>query len=692
MEHPDAILVSKLITDHVADGILLMDPDGLTVWVNPAFCKMTGYSIEDLTGQSPWSVLQSVEVGQDERGKLAMAIERHEACSIEIPGHRKDGTPTLSQVNLSPIFNDMSELTHFVAVQRDVTEHNADKEARIDFDAYRRALDLQAIVSVTDERGRIRYVNDKFCKISGYNAEELLGENHRKVNSGTHEPGFFHEMWRTIRRGQVWHGEVCNRKKTGELYWVDTSIVPVLGPRGEILRYVSIRYDITERKAADTALRALGETDALTGLANRARYQQDLIAALAGAQADAGKDGLVVMVDIDHFKDVNDTLGHHSGDLLIKEVGRRLREHAGASATAARIGGDEFAVIIPRSAFRGSALATVQNLHTATSQAVALDGSVHIPSLSMGVTTYPTDAQTVEGVMINADLALYEAKRHGRNRFREFDPSFRERLEQRETLKGILLSAIENDSFEIALQPICCANTGAHRGFEVLARLSHNGRPISPGHFVPLAEELGLIQPIGRIVLRKGMAAHSRALDLGLEPGTLSINAAAPELRELGYTEDFQDLLLQHGLSPEMLVVEITETALIGRSTDLVAATLSRFREIGVRIALDDFGTGFSSLSHLRDFHVHRIKIDKSFVQDLEVDEGARSLVDALIGLAARLGLEVVAEGVETETQFGYLRDYGCNYAQGFLFAPPLTVDQALRHLKAKPTRDAAQG
>ncbi|MEM1265907.1 MAG: EAL domain-containing protein [Pseudomonadota bacterium] len=692
MEHPDAILVSKLITDHVADGILLTDPDGLTVWVNPAFSALTGYTIEDLAGQSPWAVLQGVDAAHEDLCPLGMAIERHEACSVDIPSYRKDGTRSLSQINLSPILNDLGELTHFVAVQRDVTEHHAAKEARIDFDAYRRALDLQAIVSVTDKRGRIRYVNDKFCKISGYSAEELLGENHRKVNSGTHEPGFFRDMWRTIRRGQVWHGEVCNRKKTGELYWVDTSVVPVLGARGEILRYVSIRYDITERKEAETALRALSETDALTGLANRSRYRQDLMAALAVAEADADQDGLIVMVDVDHFKDVNDTLGHHNGDLLLKEVGRRLRAYAGAEATVARIGGDEFAAIVPRSAFRGSALATVHHLHTATSQPVALDGSVHIPSLSMGVTTYPTDSETVEGLMINADLALYEAKRHGRNRFRKFDPSVRARLDEREALKGILLSAIETDSFEIALHPICCARTGAHRGFEVLARLSHNGQPISPGHFVPLAEELGLIQPIGRIVLRKGMAAHRRALDLGLEPGTLSINAAAPELRELGYTEDLQDMLLQHGLSAEMLVIEITETALIGRSTELVAATLSRLREIGVHIALDDFGTGFSSLSHLRDFRVHRIKIDKSFVRDLEVDEGDRSLVDALIGLAARLGLEVVAEGVETEAQFGYLREYGCHFAQGFLFAPPLTVDQALRHLEAERTRSAAKG
>lgn len=265
------------------------------------------------------------------------------------------------------------------------------------------------------------------------------------------------------------------------------------------------------------------------------------------------------------------------------------------------------------------------------------------------------------------------------------DPKVRTKPEYRQHLKMVQSHAIENDLFEIAMQPFCCFRTGVHRGFEILARLMHEGKPLPPYHFIPLAEELGLIAPIGRVVMQKALEARRRMVEAGLDPGQIAINVAAPEFRELGFGEDLQDILVKYRMRPQDLIFEITETALIGRSTETVAKTLIRLQAIGVQVALDDFGTGFSSLSHLRDFHVNKIKIDKSFVSDLEYDAADRGLVEGLIALAHRRGLEVVAEGGKTSAQFDDLLNCGCNYLQGYIHSKPLSVRDAVAFLGAQP-------
>ena len=633
MNTPDSTLLSNLIVEHIHDGIVLTDAEGRTVWVNPAFVRLSGYALEEMLGKRPGEILTRSSGSDDSRRAVIEAIEAKTHCRADVVAYSKTGRRYILEINLAPIQNEKGEVTHFVAVERNVTSERTLAQESIDFEAYRRALDQQAIVSVTDAKGRITYVNTKFCDISGFAPEELIGKTHRIVNSGTHDRGFFRDMWKKIRTGESWHGEVCNRNKNGEFYWVDTTVVPVRDPGGDISRFVSIHYDITERKQAENDLRRMAEIDPLTGLANRARFSFELEARVRAARSEAeGGTGLVVMFDLDHFKDLNDTLGHHSGDLLLKEVGRRLLNFGGRDAVVARLGGDEFAAILPLDGASEDGKGLITRLHRSMSEAVTLDDTLYLPSFSVGVTRYPDDSEVAEGLMINADIALYEVKRSGRNHWQFFNPLVREKLDYRSQLKAILSEAIERDSFEIALQPICEMATREHRGFEVLVRLNHEGEMIPPDHFVPLAEELGLVAKIGDAVMRQAFAVFREMLDGGLSPGKLAINMAAPQLKEPGYAEFVQDTLFEFGLAPEVLTVEITETALIGRSTATVAKTLRQLREIGVEIALDDFGTGFSSLSHLKDFQVNKIKIDKSFVQDLEEKEDDRVLVDGLIG------------------------------------------------------------
>ena len=668
-KNPD--LLARLIVEHVADCIVLTDAQGKTIWVNPAFTRLSGYSLDELLGKRPGDMLQGADTTAESKAVLRHAIATRTQCRVDIVNYSKAGNAYISEIRLAPIFAENGELTHFVAVQRDVTDQRALIQESIDFQAYRNALELQAIVSVTDARGRITHVNRKFCEISGYEREELLGKSHRVVNSGHHDKTFFQEMWRTIRRGETWHREVCNRSKSGDLYWVDTTIAPVHGARGEILRYVSTRYDITDRKRAEVDLVRQAETDALTGLANRTRFMSDLSASMLRKSG-----GLVVMIDLDHFKDLNDSLGHHMGDRLLKQMALRLTEFVGPSATTARLGGDEFAVIVPRSE-AGDPQTFMKALHHAACEPLSLDGVIYMPSTSMGVAQFPRDARTPEGLMINADIALYEAKRSGRKTWQFFDPIVREQLDYRSHIKAILETALEKKTFDICLQPICKADTGALAGFEILARLFHNGESVPPDHFIPTAEEYGLIPDIGRLIMEKAFSTYRDMEREGLNPGMLALNIAAPQFRQPGFFEEIQDLMFQYNMPAQNLVFEITETALIGRSKDVVAKVLAELRKLGACIALDDFGTGFSSLAHLRDFAVDKIKIDKSFVAELESNADDRALVKGLVDLARSLGLEIVAEGVETEAQADILAGFGCHYMQGYLYSRPLAVPDA---------------
>jgi EAL domain-containing protein (putative c-di-GMP-specific phosphodiesterase class I) len=312
-----------------------------------------------------------------------------------------------------------------------------------------------------------------------------------------------------------------------------------------------------------------------------------------------------------------------------------------------------------------------------------LTETVYKPACSIGLVCYPSDAQTVKELLINADIALYEAKKSARNQWLFFDASIKEKLNYKKYINNLLITAIEQDLFTIVMQPICNVKTREHVGFEVLLRLSDNDTPISPDVFIPIAEAHGLMTPIGDIVLHKAMSAFRNMLDKGLSPGKVAINFAPPQFLECDLVERIQELMAHFKLPPELLVIEITETAFIGSTAKTVASVLTKLQALGIEVALDDFGTGFSSLSHLRDFNVNKIKIDKSFISDIAEDPSDLALVQGLVRLAQKMQLDVVAEGVETETQLQLLRNCRCEYMQGYYHSRPLTPENAIAFLQS---------
>lgn len=688
MTDVDTGLLAKLITDHVSDGMMLTDANGKVIWINPAFTRISGYDLKDMKGKRPGEILQGERTSSESRKKIAKAIAAKAHCKVDIVNYAKTGDEFISEINLEPVFDQNGELTHFVAIVRDVTSQRRLAQVSIDFMAYKQALDQQAIISVTDARGKITYANSKFSDISGYSNEELIGKNHRILNSGTHEPSFFRDMWRTIRTGQNWHEDVCNVSKSGDIYWVDTTIVPVHGLAGEIVSYVSIRYEITDRKTTEQVLRRMAETDALTGLSNRAHFAQVLKQTTASLKRRTEEEGVFLfLLDIDHFKELNDSFGHHIGDLLLKEISLRLKTYVDSDCVVARMGGDEFAALIPSEAVVADPRGYARMLHASICEPLPLADIIYMPSISIGVTRYPEDAQTVDGLMMNASYALDEAKRNGLSQVCLFDSTILKKQKNRNHFKTILEAAIDHERFEIVMQPIYSMQKMEHYGFEVLVRLSNNGKPVSPDDFIPLAEEMGLIGSIGQIVRKKAMMARRRILDQGIDPKKISINVSSQELCDDMLIDDLKNMLIDNDMSPAELIVEVTETAMIGPSKWIVASALKQLKEIGVQIALDDFGTGFSSISHLREFPIDTIKIDKTFVRDLEHDEGNRAVVEGLIFLARRLGLDAIAEGVENPEQRECLRQLKCDHLQGFHHSKPLSVEHAIKFLKPKNAR-----
>lgn len=684
--------------------------------------------------------------------------------------------------------------------------------------AYQAALDRHAIVAVTDRRSRILSANRQFCAVSGYREDELIGQPHRLVNSGHHPKAFFEGMWRTIAYGQVWHGEICNRAKDGNLYWVDTTIVPLVGSDGRVEAYISIRYDITKRKAAEQALheeverrrgteallvdvmetvpdgiaafdandrlvlfnrsyanlhmhpaeairigasfesilqhglakgqyvlprntgeshqawlrarlrahrnpgrstvqeladgrwiqirerrstsghivgtrtditelkrsesaiKFLAEHDPLTGLLNRSVLSQRLEEAVTACRRNQTS-GLLVVMDLDGFKQINDSMGHAAGDALLKTIAQRLTEAFRRSDTVVRLGGDEFAVVVPQLGRRDSIDALAQRLLAAVQRPAMVQRRSLAPRLSLGIARFPQDGHALEVLLRKADMALYRAKAEGRGTYRIFTRAMRAHVEQRRRLTAALTSAVARGAIDVALQPQFTLSDHRLTGFEALARWTNEGRAVSPSDFIAIAEESGLIGDLGNLVLNKALEAIGSLRQNGMETGPVAINIASAQIRQVGFVPMLQAAVHRHGLTPGDVEIELTENILLDEAGDEIARRLKTLRTAGFFIALDDFGTGYASLSHLGRFPIDRIKIDRGFVSRMSSAQDTCTIVRAIIGLAHALGMTVVAEGIETQAQLEQLLAYGCDFGQGYLFSPPLAPEQLMARL-----------
>lgn len=532
------------------------------------------------------------------------------------------------------------------------------------------------VISSTD--GIIEYVNPRFCSVTGYPIEEIIGQKTSLLKSGHQSPESYAELWSTITSGQEWRGEFRNKRKNGTLYWEACSIAPVRNGSGEITNYVAIKEDITSRKAQEEVLTWQASHDILTGLYNRYYLESHLASELMRIDVQCQYLSLV-LIDIDNLKFVNDTFGHDFGDRLLVAIGTRLKEAACPDCLVARFLGDEFVLVPPLLVSRDQVPRLVEKITGQLSELFMIDGAELVVTASIGVVTFPDDGENADNLLRNAEAAMYEAKRLGRNTVVCYTNEFHKRAQHRLMLESRLHRALENDDFSLHYQPQICMKTGTVRGVEALLRWTPaEMEPVSAAEFIPILEETSLIVPVGTWVLYEScrqMTAWQRA---GLPPMRLSVNISAVQFQRGDLDETVRLVLAETGLDPALLCLEVTESMLM-IDTAHAQQKLQELRSLGVSLSLDDFGTGYSSLAYLSRLPVQELKVDQSFVRRLHDTPSDTAVVNTIIAMAQELGLELVAEGVEEEEQKVHLVERGCTIIQGFLFSRPLPPHELYR-------------
>ncbi len=664
----------ETLLNTLPDPVWLKDLDGRFMACNQAMARMMGAPIAELIGRTDHDFLPP-ELADffQQKDREAMTAGTSRTNEERLP-HAESGQTIVLETIKTPVPDLNGKPMGVLGIGRDMTERKrVEDELRL---MSRVFFNSGEAILITDARNRILAVNREFIKLTGYTQEEVLGRNPHMLSAGNTPPEVYDEMWAALATSDHWQGELWDRRKSGEPYPKRLSISVVRDSEGRITNYIGAFEDITERKAAEDKISYLAHHDALTGLPNRFSLHERIEQMMAFARR--LDDCLAVMlIDLDRFKTINDTLGHNVGDQLLIQVAKRLKRSVRDSDIVARLGGDEFVVVLTgvEAAEAVAEIAAMIVRQIATPYDIG--GHELHTSPSVGICFYPQDAEATEELIKNADIAMYHAKAMGRSNYQFFTQQMRTMVSQRVSAERELEQALEQGQFVLHYQPQIESGSGRVVGLEALVRWRHPTRGlVSPIDFIELAEESRLIIPLGQWVVHEACRQLKAWHESGLTQLHMSVNLSPLQFQDKNLPALVRQALRSSALPPACLHLEITESMAMKNPEENVRM-MQRLNEIGVKLALDDFGTGYSSLAYLKLFPIDILKIDRSFVKDIETDENDAAICEMTMLLAQKLGLQAVAEGVETRAQLDFLHSIGCQWIQGYLFSKPLPPDQA---------------
>lgn len=675
LDSEDKLARQQQMLDQINDSVIAMDLSGYITGWNKGAEQQFGYTAEEAIGKN----ILFLYADEDEDALFHEAFLEHGGREMVVKRRKKSGEIFWASLSLSLSHDARGNPTAILGYLVDITERlKAEAELRLQAAIFEYSNES---IIVTDVSKRILSVNRSFTKITGYEAHETIGQLPSILESGLHDQFFYDEINASIADNGLWIGELWSRRKNGENFPVWMSTSAVRNQEGVITHYFSVFTDLTERKNAEQQIYRLAYHDALTGLPNRSRLHTLLRQALLEAQRHKTH-GAILFIDLNRFKQINDSLGHAHGDILLKEVAKRLTASLRSADIVSRIGGDEFVAALVNITKHEDAAVVAQKILDNLSTPLIVEGHELQISASIGISVYPDDGDDAETLIKNADIAMYRAKQgEADDGYIFFSPDMNQRALERLKLENSLRRALERNELMLHYQPQLNLQTGSIVGAEVLLRWNHPGTGmISPGEFIPLAEETGLIVPIGQWILETVCARNKEWQRAGLPIVKLAVNISAKQFRPT-LPRLVAEILARHELEARFLELEITES-MIMQNVEGVIAMMDDFQQLGTSLSLDDFGTGYSSLSYLKRFPINKLKIDQSFVRGVTKDADDEAITKAIISLSRNLGLRVIAEGVETEEQLAFLRSAGCEEIQGYYYSRPLPEEDFVKFLR----------
>ncbi len=667
----------QALLEGASDAILVADAStGILLEVNQKAQQLTGRTREELVGQ-PQTLLHPEELAHYHRARFAEnGVAGHTVHTDALLVH-KDGRRIPVEIGATVI--ELGDQRLIQGIFRDLSQNLITQEK------LRRYAKLYEATSegivITDATRGIVDVNPAFCQVTGYRREEVIGKNPSMLQSGRHDAAFYQAMWESIKATGHWRGEVWNRRKNGEIYPEWLSINAVYDEKGEIVNFVGVFTDISTIKESQERLQRLAHHDPLTDLPNKLLFGARLSHALHRGHRDQTMVA-VLFLDLDRFKNVNDTLGHPAGDKLLCQVAARLKLCVREDDTVARLGGDEFTIILENVKDARDIVPVAQKVIDALKTPFSLSNQDLFITVSIGISVFPEDGTDNDTLLKNADSAMYCAKDHGRNNYQFYTRELTQEACERLALETSLRRALEHKEFELHYQPQYCLRREALVGAEALVRWRHPELGmVSPARFIPIAEEIGLIEPLGRWILDTVCTQARFWDDAGFPAIVIAVNLSAMQIMRGSVVQTVRDCLTAAGIPGNRLELELTESVFMGRRAQVVE-TLDALKELGVSLAIDDFGTGYSSLRYLKRLPIDKLKIDQSFVHEIPGDENDATIARAIMALGRSMQMVVIAEGVETREQEEFLRQEDCDCIQGYRFGRPVAAAVFERFLR----------